>query len=78
MVGVGTLLGVVALSAVADLVGEIVGAPFLEFVGVILGVFGRGDGGLSGFGFGGDISSTYHGRRSVSGLWMSIALDVMC
>lgn len=72
LVGVGTLLGVVAPSAVADLVGEIVGAPFLEFVGVILGVFGRGDGDLSGFGFGGDISSACHGR-SVSGLWMSIA-----
>lgn len=63
LVGVGTLLGVVAPPrAVADLVGEVVGAPFLEVVGVILGVFGRGDGDLSGFGFGGDISSVCHGR----------------
>lgn len=56
-VGVGTLLGVVAPGAGADLAGEVAGPPFLEFVGVIRGVFGRGDGDLSGFGFGGDISS---------------------
>lgn len=76
MVGVGILLGVVAPGAGADLVGEVVGAPFLEFVGVILGVFSRGDGDLSGFGFGGDISSVYHGC-SVSSLFATKGVIIL-